>query len=275
VGCQSVSGPAPTAVAPATGQASAREEKDLPPQESAKVCLKTAQTLENNGAEMQAIALYEKARNENPKLAYLCRRLGVLYDRQGNFTRALEEYQKALLANPRDFEVLNDVGYSYYTRGKMPEAEKYLRQAVEVNPNYTRAWVNLGMVLGAEQRYEESLDAFAKAVPPAQAQSNLGFILTAQGKRTEAMMAYRSALLMDSNLVAARGALDKLEQTLAAPPSGYVAAASGVAAVAPATASLPTAPSGGWSEGTIKWEEAEPAASPLDVGARALPALSH
>ena len=53
-------GSAPLALAPK------RAEKDLPPEQAARVCLATAQEMEKGGAEAQAAALYEKARKDDP-----------------------------------------------------------------------------------------------------------------------------------------------------------------------------------------------------------------
>jgi Tfp pilus assembly protein PilF len=186
-------------------------DKDLPPSEAAKVCMRTAQDLEKAGALGQAVFLYEKARADNPRMREATWRLAVLYDRLGETARAQAEFQKLLASNPRDAEVLNDLGYSCYNHGQFDHAETYLRQAVAVDAHHARAWINLGMVLGAQGRYPESLEAFSHAVPPAQAQCNLAFLLTAKGKREEAKEAYRRALSMDPNLVVARGALEKLE----------------------------------------------------------------
>jgi len=186
-------------------------DKDLPPSEAARVCLRTAHELEKAGRIPQAIVLYEKARTDNPNLREASWRLAVLYDRLGDTARSQAEFQRLLQRNARDADVLNDLGYSYYNHGQFQYAETYLREALAANPKHARAWINLGMVLGEEGRYAESLDAFSHSVPPAQAQCNLAFVLTTQGKREEAKAAYRQALSLDPNLVIARGALEKLE----------------------------------------------------------------
>ena len=133
----------------------------------------------------------------------------------------MEEYQKLLKPSPKDADLLNDVGYCYYNQGKWSEAEKYLRQALAINPKLARAWINLGMTLAQQNRIEESLEAFAKVVSPAQAQCNLAFIWTTQGKREEAKAAYRKALTLEPNLAPARIAfLAKLEQPAAPQVTG-------------------------------------------------------
>jgi Flp pilus assembly protein TadD len=189
------------------------EDRELPPEQASRLCLATAQEMEKSGSEGTAISLYEKARLDDPrKEPQICRRLAILYDRQGNFTKALEEYQKSLQLNPHDADLLNDLGYSYYSRGKLDEAEKALRQALACDGKHARAWVNLGMTLGAQGRYAESLEAFCKAVPPAEAHCNLAFLLTTQKKWAEASQEYHAALGLNPNLVLAQASLEKLQR---------------------------------------------------------------
>jgi Tfp pilus assembly protein PilF len=215
LGCQSsppMQGPSPMQVS-ALNRDVPRTAEGLPPEQAGQVCLAAALELESKGAAADAITLYEKARADSPKLDGLCaRRLAVLYDLHGELTRSTEEYQRALKHSPRDSNVLNDLGYSYYNRGRLDEAEKTLRQALAGDAGNRRAWVNLGMVLGAAGRDAESLAAFQKAVPAPQAECNLAFILTARGKHDEARALYRRALAADEALVVAREALEKLEK---------------------------------------------------------------
>jgi Tfp pilus assembly protein PilF len=201
---------------------------ELPPAKSAEVLVKLAENMENAGHDADAIVCYERARQADPKLPNIARRLAPIYDRVGESKRALEEYQIALKASPRDANLLNNFGYYYYTRGQWHEAEATFRQALAVNPGLARAWTNLGLTLGEQGRNEECLQAFAKAgLSQAEALSNLGFVLTTQGKRDEARRAYTEALRLDPNLRIARGALQKLDAPAARPTD--VTAANAVA----------------------------------------------
>jgi tetratricopeptide (TPR) repeat protein len=211
LGCVTLLPPAADIPAVPGGPGSATAAKpELPPAQSAKVCLKLAESFEKSGHEAEALVQYEKARHYDPKLQ-LSRRLAVLYDRLGNHKQALAEYQQALKESPRDVELLNNIGYYYYSRGKWSEAEVHLRQALTLNPKHQRAWINLGLALGQQQRYDESLQAFCKVLSEAEAKSNLGFILTTQCKREEARQAYRDALRLEPGLRIAQLALDKLD----------------------------------------------------------------
>jgi Tfp pilus assembly protein PilF len=202
------------------GTAAAPASPELPPQKAADLCLATGRELEKNGFEAQAILQYEKARQYAPKSVAAIRRLAVLHDRQGDHAKALAEYQLALKANPRDADVLNDLGYFHYQRHDWAEARKWLQQAVEVNPKHQRAWVNLGLTLGQEARYQESFEAFARALTPAEAHCNLGVILAQHGKHAEAKQAFGEALKLEPNLKQAQIVLARLEnpEPLAEPP---------------------------------------------------------
>src|SRR5262249_57924483 len=109
--------------------------------------------------------------------------------------------------HPRDANLLNDLGYSYYNHGDWQEAERWLRKSLAVDSHHQRAWINLGMTLGQQERYDESVEAFGHAVRPAEAHCNLAFILTTQGRRQEARQEYEKALALEPGQRLARAAL--------------------------------------------------------------------
>ncbi|MFN4260369.1 MAG: tetratricopeptide repeat protein [Gemmataceae bacterium] len=188
------------------------EPTELPPDKAADACLATARALERQGHPAEAIAQYERARQFNPKLIQVSRRLAVLYDQVGAFDLALGEYKKALQHAPRDAALLNDVGYCHYQRGDLAEAEQWLRKAIAQDPKHTQAWINLGLVLGQQRRYDESREAFGKVLSPAEAHSNLGVILAQHGELAEAKAACRQALALNPHLPQARIVLARLEK---------------------------------------------------------------
>jgi len=218
-GCHSVGSqqtlvsPMPSLAPAATTSANAGNPQDLSVNESAKVCFATAEALEQGGKDAEAIALYDKARTlDNRLAAKATRRLAVLFDRNGEFDKALSEYRRGLNDNPKDAELLNDLGYGYYCRAEWVEAEKNLRKAVTANPKLANAWINLGMTLAQLGRYEESLATFGKVVTEAQARCNVAFIQVTQGKVDDAKNNYETALRMEPGLQLARVALQKMNQ---------------------------------------------------------------
>jgi Tfp pilus assembly protein PilF len=184
----------------------------LPGKQSAELCLVMAESLERTDKEIDAIAYYEKAREQDPTVAErAARRLAVLYDRTDQQAKAMNEYQELLKKRPKDATLLNDVGYSLYNRGQWTEAETYLLRAVAADKTNKRAWVNLGMAQAQQGKAAEAIRSFEKAVSPAEAQANLGFVLLTRGNKPEALAAYRRALELEPTLPVAQTAVAKLE----------------------------------------------------------------
>jgi Tfp pilus assembly protein PilF len=169
------------------------------------------------GHTAEAIIQYEKARQLDARVD-VARPLARLYAAVGDEGRARDEYRKALEASPRDANLWNDFGYFQYNLGDWKGADTALHKAVEMDPHLARAWINLGLTLGQQQQYQESLAAFEKAVSPAEARCNLGFVLTTQGKLDEAGEAYRSALAIDPQQSKARLGLAQLDRMKAGGP---------------------------------------------------------
>ena len=204
--------PSPLLIGPeATSKAPPAVE--LPAKDSAKLCIRTAQYYEKEGRVEDAIALYEKARLSDPALArQASRRLAVLYDKFGDFTKSAAEYEAQLKITPNDVELLIDYGYSHYCRGDWANAEAALLKAVQADPNQKKAWVNLGLAQAQLAKWDESFQSFCRAVRPADAHSNLGFVLASQGKTAEAKEQYRLALSLDPSLRVAQIGLGTLEK---------------------------------------------------------------
>jgi tetratricopeptide (TPR) repeat protein len=193
-------------------QPSAKNES-LPAAESAKLCLATASIMEQNEKHQEAIELYEKARQLDPRTAAQAARcLAFIHDRTGNFDKALDEYRRAIQENPKDAELFNNLGYGYCCRGEWDAAEKQLRKSVSLDPKLANAWTNLGVCLAVQTRYDESLAAFEKVMSKAQARCSLGFVQATQSKISEARRNYELALQLEPGLQMARIALQKLGQ---------------------------------------------------------------
>ncbi len=207
-------------VPPLPASAGVKKARELSAAEAAPLCLATAETLYKSGDDLQAVALFEKARAAGSRDHAISRRLAILYGRNGEGIRSREEFQRAISARPNDPELYNDMGYLAYAQGKPADAEGYLRQAIRMDAKHKRAWVNLGLVLGLQSRYMEAFEAFTQVLPEAQAQANMAFLYTTQGKREEARRAYRLALRAEPEMHVARAALAKLERDAPEPRHG-------------------------------------------------------
>ncbi|NJL24013.1 MAG: tetratricopeptide repeat protein, partial [Calothrix sp. SM1_5_4] len=94
-----------------------------------------------------------------------------------------------------------------YLQDRLPEAEKCLGEALAVDPRHKPAWNNLGLVLGAQGRFPESLEAFQRVGSEAEAYANLGYALAQRGEYEQSEKAYLRALTLDSGLRKAAAAM--------------------------------------------------------------------
>lgn len=217
----SIAGPTGLSGPSETSAGAPAKQVELAANESAALALAMAEGLEKDGKDADAAACYERARALDPAVAdRAAHRLAILYDRNDEQAKAMAEFQSLLKRHPRDAALLCDVGYSHYNRGRWAEAEVHLRKATAADKANKRAWNNLGLALAMQGKDREAVEAFEKAVTPAEAQANLGFCLTVSGKKDEAMTAYRRALELEPALRTAQTALARLEAPAPAASTG-------------------------------------------------------
>lgn len=176
------------------------DDSELSPRKAAEACIVTAEKLEAAGHRREAIGLYEKARQHDAKALDYSRRLAVLYDKEGDVANAAREYTQAIVNEPKSPDLLNDYGYFHLTQGDFAAAESHFRKAISFDENHQRAWMNLGITLAHQTRYQEAFDAFARVVGPAAAHSNVGAIMAKQGQVQQAKKAFQQALSLNRAL---------------------------------------------------------------------------
>ena len=174
--------------------------------------LAMARLCERRGETEQAKRLYQAYLEKNPPHALPYHRLGVISSQEGRFAEAEKYFHSAGQLAPPSAELLCDVGYAYYLQHRLPEAEQTLRQALAQDPRHHATLNNLGLVLGAQGRFAESLAFFRQAGSEAEAYANLGYLLAMSGRLQEAEDAYLYALTLDGRLKAAAGALVQVAQ---------------------------------------------------------------
>lgn len=178
---------------------------------TAQWCWATAEQMERDGDDRQALFLYQQARSLAPQAYDYARRLCRLYDRLDQDQAALNEYQAALARHPQDADLLNDLGMFYLRRDRWTEAERWFRQALQAAPDHDRAAINLATSLAMQDRRADSYEVFAGVVGPAAAYSNLGVLLKRQGRSDLARDHLEHALRLEPSLQAARQSLASLE----------------------------------------------------------------
>ena len=183
---------------------------DLSAEESAVLCLKTAEQMAQGGDLLGAASFYEQARRLDPNAIDYSRRLASLYDQLDSSEQAKKEYQKAVEQDPTDADLLNDFGVFFLRREQWAESEVWFRKSLTVQPQHERATVNLAISLGMQNQLKESYDLFQRSVGAAAANSNLGVLLARQGRNEEARNHFQQAITLDPSLTSARTQLAQL-----------------------------------------------------------------
>lgn len=197
---------------PMVNSATVAKDPDLTPDKAAMLCLATAEELDKNGHTDQAIGQYELALKHVPRQPGVGKKLAACYAKAGQFDKSISQYQLCIAASPKDADLVNDLGYTYYEKEDFATAEKHLRQAVAMKPSLKQAHGNLGLALGRQCKWKESLEEFKKAGSPGMAQANLAAMYLAAGQVDDARRSCNIALGLEPNLKAARELLSKLEE---------------------------------------------------------------
>jgi len=93
------------------------------------------------------------------------------------------------------------LGNAYYAAGQTAKAEVKYRSAVNRYPTFLRAWVDLGVLYYAAEKFTDAIPCFSKAVTLGDRDPNtfglLGYCLEKMGNVVPAEMAYMQALSGD------------------------------------------------------------------------------
>lgn len=165
---------------------------------------------EGRGELILAVSMYRKAAALNHDCVSAYNRLGLLLARLGHHKRADEALTTAIELAPDKAYLRNNLAYSYILQHRWKEAEGELRQALDVQPEFTRARVNLGMVLARLGQYEQAMKHFLLVLPPASAHYNLGLICEFNRGYAKARESFTQALALDPQMQAARDGLARV-----------------------------------------------------------------
>jgi tetratricopeptide (TPR) repeat protein len=173
-----------------------------------------------------AVALFTRAIQskelspESLALTYYHR--GMAFYREGQAGRAILDYATALWNEdlPREFRprTLNNRGLAFEAISDFESALTDYSLAIKMNPNYAEAFANRGNVHRRFNRFDLAIIDYDSALRNGHAHPQFvfawqGMALEAQGKRREAMDAFRRALAIDPNFALAKSRLNKLEDT--------------------------------------------------------------
>lgn len=150
----------------------------------------------------RAIPFLEQAVEAMPKLPEARFDLAIAYVAVQRAADAAKHLEVAVARQPRWIEALSLLGFALHQSEQPEKAEATLRRALEIQPDHPETLNHLGLVaMRVPERLEEAKRHFlqALAVRPTQieAWNNLGTTLMKQNRLDEALNAYRRALAID------------------------------------------------------------------------------
>jgi tetratricopeptide (TPR) repeat protein len=221
---------------PPGGLASPKQipQPQLTERDFAGVQLAMGEAFEKEGNLKSAQAAYEAALRNNESSSQAQHRLALVKERRGLGDEALGHLQEAMRLDPDNPQLCCDFGYWYYLRRDWQHAEQHLRRATELDPSFSRAHINLALVLARTGRNEDALRHFARGgLNPAQAYTNLAFVDVTEQNFAQAQLHLNQALAADPELREAKMLLASLSQVAPAaaidPPAHPSSAAESVA----------------------------------------------
>lgn len=144
-----------------------------------------------------ALSVFEKAIQINPLDAESHNNMGTLLYELRKIEESLLSFQKAIKVNPLYADAYCNIGNVYLHKQDNETALKYYKKAIEINSELPTAHTNLGTLylrLGLPDKAEKSFRKSLKIKNLPGVQNNLGNALRMQGKYTDSILAYQSAI---------------------------------------------------------------------------------
>jgi Tfp pilus assembly protein PilF len=170
-----------------------------------------AEMCENHGDVPQARQNYQRALNMWPGHVEVLRSAALMEDRQGNLPLAENLYRQAVTANPQHAGAVNDLGLCLARQGKLDQSLQSLEQAVQLQPTKALYRNNAATVLVEMHQDQRALAHLAAVHGPAEANYNLGQLLVARNRSSEAAPYFQAALQQNPAMQPAQEALAKLQ----------------------------------------------------------------
>jgi protein O-GlcNAc transferase len=136
----------------------------------------------------------------------------------GNYDEAAQIYSHFLECEPGHPGALHGLGVLYLRTGRLVEGEEAIRLAIVGNPDAATYWCDLGEACRTQERYEEAIAAYrrALALEPgfAEAHNNLGVTLVTLGEDALAIRELQAAIAARSEYAEAHNNLGVLRERL-------------------------------------------------------------
>ncbi|MFT5807277.1 MAG: tetratricopeptide (TPR) repeat protein [Moritella dasanensis] len=120
----------------------------------------------------------------SPTEAYMG--LAVIHDLKGDHDRAIALFSLIKPVTPQDPILFTNIGYSHYLVGNFVEAEINFKTAIDLDMQFSRAWVDLGLVYVRKGMYSKALQTLKQVMPTEHAYNDIGYFLILEGRYREA-----------------------------------------------------------------------------------------
>jgi tetratricopeptide (TPR) repeat protein len=144
----------------------------------------------------------------SPGKAESLSKMGDVHLREGRYRAAMKHYMEAEALNPNDPDLKMRIGHvyaDYYKR--LDEAIPYYQAAIQLKENYSEAYNNLGTIYLRQQRWDEAISMFQKALDnlfyttPEKAYSGLAAAHRKKGENDKALEYYQMAIELKPEFV--------------------------------------------------------------------------
>jgi tetratricopeptide (TPR) repeat protein len=171
----------------------------LPQPQAAASALEAAQKLIDEGQFKQAEDALQAFLQSGQHSAAAHSMLAYCKLRMDDPKGSLAEYTlSAAIERPRSVDLQN-VAKDYALLGDLQDADHWMALAAQMTPNDPEAWYGLGRIRYSQQRFQDAADCFQRALVfdphSVKAENNLGLSYEGLNRITDAIEAYRKAIL--------------------------------------------------------------------------------
>ncbi len=130
---------------------------------------------------------------------------GYNADELKDLDNAILYYQKAIELNPQYSKAYVNLGVAYADKGNHDNAILYYQKTIELNPQYSKAYINLGLAYYAKGNIDKAIQLYEKAIELnpqySKAYRNMGTAYNEKGNTKKKVEYYIKAAQLGDNVV--------------------------------------------------------------------------